>query len=339
VPVVRYFHLLYLFHRPEKPAMHARSRHAFTLVELLVVIAIIGVLIGLLLPAVQSAREAARRSSCTNNLKQIGLAIHNYAHGTKERFPEGWLSDARSQAAPTLSNDDAEAGMGWGWASRILPHMEEANLGNLVTGHIQSSQPIFDAGAPAVAENVREAVVRAFLCPSDPANSDPEVHLHAAVGGGDLTHVTRSNYPGVWGSEHIHAHGGGADGDLFAGDGIFFANSRVEFRNVTDGLSKTIMVAERDAREIDHGGTPEPFDSVWIGMVVGAEEAPVRVVGSGDHMFNDDDPHEEDFRSKHVNGINVVFADGHVEFLTNGLDEDIFKALSSRAGSEVIPAY
>jgi prepilin-type processing-associated H-X9-DG protein len=74
-------------------------------------------------------------------------------------------------------------------------------------------------------------------------------------------------------------------------------------------------------------------------MIEDAEEAPVRVVGSGDHMFNDGDPHAEDFRSRHVGGINVVFADGHVEFVTNGLDPTIFKALSSRAGREVISAY
>jgi len=313
--------------------MHARSRHAFTLVELLVVIAIIGVLIGLLLPAVQAAREAARRSSCTNNMKQIGLAIHNYAHGSKERFPEGWLCNARPNPPATTSpfdNEEAEAGIGWGWASRILPHMEEANLGNLVAGHIQSNHNIPSA---SVSDDTRKAVIRGFLCPSDPKNSNPIFEEHDAD-----KYFSRSNYPGMFGSGHIDGHDGD-DGDLFAGNGIFFANSRVEFRNVTDGLSKTIMVAERDAREITHDGDTEQFDSVWIGMVQGAHEAVERVVGSGDHMFNDGDPHAEDFRSRHVNGINVVFADGHVEFLTNSLDESVFQAMSTRAGGEVIPAY
>lgn len=298
--------------------MHARSRHAFTLVELLVVIAIIGVLIGLLLPAVQSAREAARRSSCTNNMKQIGLAIHNYAHGTKERFPEGWLCE----------DHHADEGIGWGWAARILPHMEEANLGNTVAGHIRANPQVAISGA---ASNVKNAVIRGFLCPSDPKGSNPIFDI-----GDGLGTFSRSNYPGMFGSEEVegHDHGGGGGGGghdddhPFEADGIFFANSRVEFRNVTDGLSKTIMVGERDSRLLDN---------VWIGMIYSADEAMVRVVGTGAHMFNEG--HEDDFSSSHPNGINVLFADGHVEFLQNSLNESILRSMSTRAGGEVIPRY
>lgn len=294
--------------------MTTRSRHAFTLVELLVVIAIIGVLIGLLLPAVQSAREAARRSACTNNMRQIGLGIHNYAHGRKERFPEGWLCNA----------GDAETGIGWGWASRILPHMEEPEVGNAIAGHIQNGQAIL-----AASPDTQKAVIRSFLCPSDPRSSNPIFEMH----GPDID-FSRSNYPGMWGSTGIEG------ADLFAGNGIFFANSQVEFGQVTDGLSKTIMVGERDARDVeshDHAGEVEQFDSTWIGMVEGGEEAAIRVVGTGEHMFNDADGHAEDFRSKHSNGINVIFADGHVEFLQSSIDESIFQAMSTRAGGEAIP--
>ncbi len=303
--------------------MHARSRHAFTLVELLVVIAIIGLLIGLLLPAVQAASEAARRSSCTNNLRQIGLAIHTYAHGTKERFPEGWLS----------STGDAEQGLGWGWASRILPHMEEISTGNAVIGHIRAGQKIIDPSAASA----RTAIIGSFLCPSDPANSNPIFEMHGAE-----QDFSRSNYLGMFGTEHVEEVIEDHPDELFAGNGIFFANSRVNFRSVTDGLSKTIMVAERDAREVPGHGDPselEQFDSAWIGMAEGGEEAIIRVVGGGEEMFNNGSPHAEDFRSRHANGINVVFADGHVDFLTNSLDEEVFQALSSRAGNEVIPAY
>jgi prepilin-type processing-associated H-X9-DG protein/prepilin-type N-terminal cleavage/methylation domain-containing protein len=314
VPVGCHFHLLYLFHRPEKPAMHARSRHAFTLVELLVVIAIIGVLIGLLLPAVQSAREAARRSSCTNNLKQIGLAIHNYAHGTKERFPAGWLCE----------DDHADEGRGWGWAAQILPQIEEAAVGTTIATHMQAGQAIADAHP-----STTSAVIRSFLCPSDAFGTNPLVDL----GGVDFS---RSNYPGMFGKHHFveHAHAEEEEEEEeeehatpFTGDGIFFANSRVFFRNVTDGLSKTIMVAERDSRSIG---------SLWIGMVEGADEAMERVVGVGEHINGD---HEGDFTSGHPNGINVLFADGHVEFLQNSVGDEIFGALSTRAEGEVIPAY
>jgi prepilin-type N-terminal cleavage/methylation domain-containing protein/prepilin-type processing-associated H-X9-DG protein len=306
--------------------MNARSRHAFTLVELLVVIAIIGVLIGLLLPAVQSAREAARRSSCTNNLKQIGLAIHVYAHGTRERFPQGWL----------CNSGNAETGLGWGWASQILPHMEETAVGNMVTAHMTKS-PTPEGITHASARLVREAIVRTFLCPSDPNNSNPIFEMH----GIDLD-FSRSNYPGMFGAEHVEEIIEDDPAELFAGNGIFFANSRVEFRSVTDGLSKTIMVAERDAREVPGHDDPtelEQFDSVWIGMAQGGEEAVIRVVGGGEEMFNSGTPHAEDFRSRHVGGINVVFADGHVEFLQNSLDPTIFQRMSQRDDGQVIGEY
>ncbi|MFM8633317.1 MAG: DUF1559 domain-containing protein [Planctomycetia bacterium] len=304
-------------------APRSARRTAFTLVELLVVIAIIGVLIGLLLPAVQSAREAARRSSCTNNMRQIGLALHNFAHANRERFPEGWLS------TPT----DGMTGTGWGWASRILPYMEESTVGTTITGHIQNNRKLIDPD-PTVADSTRKAIVRNFLCPSDPKNSNPIFEEHD-------THIdfSRSNYPGVFGPVHVEHVIEDHPEDLFKGDGIFFANSRVEFRNVTDGMSKTVMVAERDAREVLHHGENEQFDSVWIGMIEGGHEAVVRVVGGAEEMFNGASPHPEDFRSRHSNGINVVFADGHVEFLQNSLDPAVFQRMSSRAGGEVIPRY
>jgi len=303
--------------------MRARSRHAFTLVELLVVIAIIGVLIGLLLPAVQSAREAARRSSCTNNLRQIGLAIHNYAHGMKERFPAGWMS------TPT----NAEAGLGWGWASQILQHMEETAVADEVAGHMKAGRMIVDGAAGST----RTVVVRSFLCPSDPANSNPIFEMHGAE-----QEFARSNYPGMFGAEHVEETIEDHPEELFEGNGIFFANSRVGFREVTDGMSKTIMVAERDAREVAGHDDPtekEPFDSVWIGMAEGGEEAIVRVVGGGEEMFNSGDAHSEDFRSRHPGGINVVFADGHVEFLQDSLDPTIFQRLSQRNDGQVINPY
>ncbi|MFM8635804.1 MAG: DUF1559 domain-containing protein, partial [Planctomycetia bacterium] len=255
-----------------------------------------------------------------NNLKQIGLAIHNFAHANRERFPEGWTCD------PSESHGDE--GTGWGWASRILPHMEEAGLGNTIAGHIQSGT----AKISGALTTTRQAVIRGFLCPSDPKASqtlffpgvgtDEEEEEHKPDHTPGTVQYARANYVGMFGTNDLHV-------DALAGNGILFGNSRVEFRNVTDGLSKTIMVGERDSRM---GG------SLWIGMVEGVCAAPARIVGVGGHMFNDPD-HFEDFYSRHSSGSGFVFADGHVEFLQNSIDEDTFKKLNTRAGGEVIPNY
>ena len=297
--------------------MTTRSRHAFTLVELLVVVAIIGVLIGLLLPAVQSAREASRRSACTNNLRQIGLAIHGHAHARKDQFPEGWLCDP--------AEVHGEVGPGWGWASRVLPHFEETTVGNTVANHVRAGQAISSS-----ATSTKQAVLRGFLCPSDAMSGTPlfspgEDGAGANDEESDPDHTpgaeqyARSNYAGMFGTNEIHD-------DALAGNGIFFGNSRVPFSHVLDGLSKTILVGERDSRM---GG------SLWIGMVEGVCAAPSRIVGVSSHMFDAPD-HFEDFSSRHPAGSNFVFADGHVQLLLNSVDVQVFRALGTRAGGETV---
>jgi prepilin-type processing-associated H-X9-DG protein/prepilin-type N-terminal cleavage/methylation domain-containing protein len=297
----------------------ARARTGFTLVELLVVIAIIAVLIGLLLPAVQSAREAARRSSCTNNLRQVGIALHTY-HDSHGRLPEGWLCDDDG-----TSGSHGDHGVGWGWAARILPQLEETAL----AGTIDIRQEI-----ATVRPAAREYAVTTYLCPSDPRNSDRTFLLGAGTcseeeeeEGPDTTpgaiRYGRSNYVGMFGSGHLH------DDDepraAFEGNGVFYANSRMPFSHISDGLSKTIMVGERDGRL---GG------SLWQGMVEDACAAMARVVGVGEHAFNAADGHFEDLMSRHPGGVNVAYADGHVEFLQNTIDEAVFQALCTRRGRD-----
>ena len=290
-----------------------RSRRAFTLVELLVVIAIIGTLVGLLLPAVQSAREAARRAQCTNNLKQTGLALQNY-HETRLQLPEGWLADSTQAGGDT--------GVGWGWASRILSFVEDdATSKNIViTGSIS-----------AASSTVLGKVIPGFRCPSDAAAGSPTFNIGTA--GGACDHMTpdanpsipavmvaRTNYVGMFGTNN-------AETDAFKGDGMFFANSRMPFRHVTDGLSKTIMVGERDS---SIGG------SLWIGMFQGKCEAVVRVVAEGDHPPNGDPAarHFEDLMSRHPAGVNVVFADGHCDFIAESIATNVYQALCTRKGAD-----
>ena len=307
---------------PPAPRMLRRAAHpdGFTLVELLVVIAIIAVLIGLLLPAVQTAREAARRSSCTNNLRQVGIALHAY-HDARNRLPEGWLCD--DDGSTSAHGDE---GVGWGWASRILAHLEEP----VVAEAIDLRQPIATV-RPALCRHA----ISLYLCPSDPANAERSFLLGAgscsdeqeeetpdAVPG--TLSVGRSNYVGVFGS--IHMHEMGAARGAFAGNGVFFANSRMPFSHISDGLSRTIMVGERDGRV---GG------SMWHGMVEGACAPMSRVVGVGEHAFDAEGGHHfEDFSSRHPGGGTILFTDGHVEFLQNTTEESVFQALCTRRGRD-----
>jgi len=285
------------------------------LVELLVVIAIIGTLVGLLLPAVQSAREAARRTQCTNNLKQTGLALHNY-HDSRRQLPEGWLADG------TAGDGDGDEGVGWGWASRILPYMEEdATYKSIViTGSIS-----------AVSPTVLGKVIPGFLCPSDSAAGSPTFNIGTEGGACDhktpdanpsspAVMVARTNYVGMFGTND-------AELEAFSGNGMFYANSRMPFRHVTDGQSKTIMLGERDSLM---GG------SLWIGMFEGKCEAIVRVVAIGDHPPNGDPAkrHFEDVSSRHVGGASVVFADGHCEFVSESIDLKVYQALCTRKGGD-----
>ncbi len=313
------------------------SRRAFTLVELLVVIAIIGTLVGLLLPAVQQAREAARRAQCTNNLKQVGLALQNH-HEARKTLPEGWLCNTDSS-----DPHHAEEGRGWGWASRILPYMEEDTL---FRTHVEpriratTANAITDlVGANSTAV---QTVIPGFLCPSDSSAGKPTFqpgeeggadneHEHPDKTPGENTY-SRTNYVGMFGSNGWEEEGSAGDPDHepaepYDGNGLFFANSRMPFRHITDGLSKTIMVGERDSRI---GG------SLWIGMVEGLAEPIGRVVAHGHHAPNGNpsEQHFGDFSSRHSGGANVVFADGHCDFIAETADIELFQKMCTRKAGD-----
>ncbi len=212
-----------------------RIRRAFTLIELLVVIAIIAVLIALLLPAVQNAREAARRTQCKNNLKQIGLALHNY-HDTYRMFPSGWIA-VDDTGAPSAH----EGTSGVGWATMILPYIEQAN----VYSQFNASLRLTD---PANAAFLRNQIA-SYKCPSDP---QPEYFSLAEEGSGAiLAKLPIANYIGCFGTVELDGCEN-APGDLpvmadgtCKGDGIFYHNSSVRIASITDGTTYTFMVGER----------------------------------------------------------------------------------------------
>lgn len=300
--------------------MKTLNRRGFTLIELLVVIAIIGILIALLLPAVQAAREAARRTQCHNNMKQIGLALHNY-HDSLGRLPPGWL---------TFDPGHADEGPGWGLLAFALPYMELNNLHDEI---------IFDLPVDAHEnEHARETVISIFKCPSDQAedimrighlpdfhDDDHDHDKHEEDDEDDHDHdefflASKSNYSGVFGDTEI-------DETPSFGRGVFYHNSRIKLRDLHDGTSNTFLMGERN---MEFGPT-----ITWVGVFEHADQPFARHIGSCDHAPNSPEGHFEDFRSYHPTGANFLMGDGSVHLIPETIDEAVFKGLSTRNQGEI----
>lgn len=297
-------------------------RRGFTLIELLVVIAIIAILIALLLPAVQQAREAARRSQCKNNLKQLGVALHNY-HDVHSTFPPGWVGVVNRQP-----NVGGEGGFSWG--TMILPYIDQAPLYNQFNFTLA-----MDVAPNRALLNQRLSV---FQCPSDPK---PDTFMAEDRNGAQFEMAT-ANYAGVFGTVELddcYTVSPGtaplsAQGQCLS-NGIFYHNSKVKIRDITDGTSNTLMVGERTTYNDPVEG---PWYGTWSGALPLADDAPARVIGHAEHLPNGGD-HAEDFGSFHVGGAHFILGDGHVRFLSENMSQEIFEALGTRAGGEVIGEF
>jgi prepilin-type N-terminal cleavage/methylation domain-containing protein/prepilin-type processing-associated H-X9-DG protein len=292
------------------------SRRGFTLVELLVVIAIISILMGLLLPAVQKVREAAARTQCVNNLKQIGLACHNH-HDSQGAFPPGYLATA---AYP-------DTAPGWGWPTFLLPYLEQDNLYQ----RINVDQPV--QSSPAI-----QQMLKVFLCPSDVYPTGPFPVTDAT--GATICLAAPSSYAATVGDDDSEA-------DAPTGNGVFYRNSRTRFADITDGTSNTTLVGDRAwcqtkgiwAGAPSGGLVQAGSRNVWPNATA---SAPVFVLVHNNwvNITTDADGGLDDFSSNHTNGVNLVFADGSVRFVrsitADGQERRDFWALGTRAGGEVI---
>ncbi len=303
-------------------------RQGFTLIELLVVLAIIGVLIALILPAVQAAREAARRMHCANNLKQIGLALHNY-HDSLGAFPPGYIS------RPGTDGDNT--GPGWGWAAMILPQLEQPAIFNSVNFGLGIEDPSN--------RTARVSRIGTFACPSDASFRSPFTVVDdmatATTAGNPICDVAGSNYVGSFGT--------GDPSDIpgqDAGEGLLFRNLSIRIADITDGTSQTFAVGERSHN------LSRP---TWVGSVTGAVVPVVELQTQGgldpeggaalvvshtgeEHGPNARPSHADQYWSRHPGGAQFVMCDGSVKFIKEQVGLSIFRAVATRRGGELVSA-
>ncbi len=306
---------------------HRKSTRAFTLVELLVVIAIIGVLVALLLPAIQAAREAARRAQCSNNLRQLGLALQNY-HDTHNRFPGACHRD------PWSGGNHRTGSV----LVKLLPYVEQAAIYDQIDFNEDVTQWFFD--------NHRHTWIPAFVCPSDPRGS---VHADRAQSNyGISLGAQRMSSQGGWCTMyegHVRGpsgHGSTNDGSQISGlfSRFFWAANLAE---IIDGTSNTIAMGEIRPMCGDHHEQGWFHgNSLWT-----ATTAPINFPtcrGEQQYQANSCYAHNnwqtsQGFKSRHPGGAQFVFADGTVHFLTETIDYQTYQYLGARASGQVVGSF
>lgn len=343
-------------------------RRAFTLVELLVVIAIIGILVALLLPAVQAAREAARRSQCTNNTKQIALAILNYEH-QKKVLPRGTYNYLDSTGNGTAPPHGSFNGIGSGsanasndkfdrrcWFHDILPFIEEQSLSDGFETYMNKRLP-WGPYPSAMDFEQAPTIVHSFICPSDPLSPKTKTFHPGNIA---LTQGFSGNYVGCAGSFYQNklrpnhpdyaAYGSNPKLSGTKVDGLLLGGVNVKTATCTDGLSKTALVSElrlvEDVRANDsrgryynpaHGGvlftTLEPPNSARgdeVSWVSSLNDVSLAPIAEqGENGF-----YFLTARSYHPGGANVARADGSVELVSEDIDRNVYQALGSRNGGD-----
>ncbi|SIO07576.1 prepilin-type N-terminal cleavage/methylation domain-containing protein/prepilin-type processing-associated H-X9-DG domain-containing protein [Singulisphaera sp. GP187] len=325
--------------------MHALAQSkkiaAFTLIEVLVVVAIIGLLVAILLPAVQAARESARRLQCTNNLKQVGIALHAY-HDTTRMLPAGVVF------GKSWTENSAPAS-GWGWACAILNGLEQSAIYNAINFH----QPLAMIDAN---HSVIQLRVSSFLCPSSyddgPASSG---FIKSNIVG--LNQLAPSQYVASSGEIFTGAKAAGKGGkriQVSDGNGVLFVDSHVGLRDVSDGLSSTLLIGERSRKVADATwvgvGSPSALFCTKVSwpvracvpavfMVLGRTGPPSDFyLGDFQSTSTPNAPNSgpDGFSSAHNDGCNFLLCDGSVRFIKSGIAPTVFQALATRAGAEVI---
>lgn len=310
--------------------LSSAGKAGFTLVELLVVIAIIGILVGLLLPAVQSAREAARRLQCGNNLKQIGLALHNY-EGAHRRFPPGFISKVTGTWSGGGNDPIPEAGPGWSLFAMILPHIEQGNLHQTIQFHLPIAAP-----ENRVARSTR---VKEFQCPSDAWNAPVSV-WPATLG---ITDLAPSSYIGcLGGGDPANAPAYSAMYEQQPFNGMFHRNVAIRHAEITDGTSNTIALGERASMFAPNGwaGVVPTAQTVFSpqiahsrGQLIGQTARPAITMATV-HVRtggpNSPSGSPGGFWSPHTGGALFLLMDGSTHTISTNVDMNTYRLMAGR---------
>lgn len=327
-----------------------KMRRGFTLVELLVVIAIIGVLVGLLLPAVQSAREAARRSQCANNMKQIGLGFHNY-HSATQTFPYG-----------SYNLREAWPANGSNWRAIILPYMEEASAYDNLTFNDTSSFMAGNTNALLGNEVLRNLFISTYWCPSTAFDRFDNPHNWS-----NTERTMNVTYAGNQGAARPVPGGDPALGTRDCGhgwscdNGTLLVNERISIAGILDGTSKTILVVEQSGHTVHPStgvkynrtsnyyggwfGTRHPRkvsdSSCWDLWQTGTTctrfgiNARIFQTGANETMWRNNTL----ITSQHPAGASVLLADGSVQFAQEGMDLSVLKRAACRMDGQPFEGF
>lgn len=310
--------------------MKCYRKNGFTLVELLVVIAIIGILVGLLLPAVQAAREAARRMQCANNIKQMGLGLHNY-ESAHRRFPPGFISTVTGPWPGGGNNPVPEIGPGWSFFALMLPQLEQTSLHSTINFGLPIANP-----ANQLARSTRLPV---YQCPSDAWDQPINVWPNS-LGLRDLAHCSYIGCLGGGNPANAPAYTAQYEEQPF--NGMFHRNQSIRHGDIPDGTSNTIGLGERASMYTPNGWagvipTAQTIFSPKIaasrGQAVGATARPAITmvtvhIRSGGPNAPTGSP--GGFWSPHTGGCLFLLMDGSTHTISTNVDMPVFRAMAGR---------